>query len=101
MKKDTKKTLFFCLCRTLPYSPLQSLIERGHSWLRAAEALLGGGGRPPLKRLRDCLAAGLRLPVDIPEVEDLRAEIRRCEILAWIPSGFLPGFSLGFSLCCL
>ena len=55
---------------------LQALVAKGEAWLRQTVAVLGGA-RPPLKRLRDLLHAGLRLPVEMPEVEELRGVIRR------------------------
>jgi hypothetical protein len=57
-------------------SPWQALIEKGQAWRRQSEALLSS--RAPLKRMRDTLHAGLRLPVEMPEVEQLRLGIRRC-----------------------
>lgn len=62
-----------------PSRPLfcpQALIDKGQAWLRQCEAVLALE-RAPLKRLRDLLHAGLRLPVEMPQVERLRGDIRR------------------------
>ena len=69
---------------------LQALVAKGEAWLRQTVAVLGGA-RPPLKRLRDLLHAGLRLPVEMPEVEELRGVIRRLgSSSSSLPDGQMP-----------
>ena len=53
------------------------MLEKGEGWLRQRDSLLRS--RAPLKRLRDLPHAGLRLPLEVPEVEALRVDIRRRE----------------------
>ena len=61
---------------TLPML-LRRLLIKAQDWL----ALMAGVSRQrvPLKRMREVLHAGQRLGVDIPEVDNLRLDIRRRE----------------------
>ena len=56
---------------------VRRLLMKAQDWL----ALMAGVSRQrvPLKRMREVLHAGQRLGVDIPEVENLRLDIRRRE----------------------
>lgn len=54
-----------CCCR---------LLGKVQEWLARADALTQT--RAPLKRMREVAHAGMRLPVDLPQAEDLRGDIR-------------------------
>ena len=54
-----------------------ALIERAAEWQARAAAL--AAQKAPLKKMREVLHLGLRMPVEVPQVESLRAEIRRRE----------------------
>lgn len=56
---------------------LQAVLEKAGIWKAQMETLLSN--RATLKRMRECLTAGTRLAVKLPEVEGLRLEIRRRE----------------------
>ena len=56
---------------------LVALIERAAEWQAKAAAL--AAQKAPLKKMREVLHLGLRMPVEVPQVESLRAEIRRRE----------------------
>ena len=56
---------------------LLALIERAAEWQAKAAAL--AAQKAPLKKMREVLHLGLRMPVEVPQVESLRAEIRRRE----------------------
>ena len=50
------------------------LLAKAHEWLTKAQTL--AYMRAPLKRMRDLAHAGTRLPVNLPQVEVLKAGIR-------------------------
>ncbi|KAK9846950.1 hypothetical protein WJX84_002284, partial [Apatococcus fuscideae] len=54
---------------------IQALADKANAWLASAAAC----AQAPLKKRREVLHAGQRLAVELPEVEELRAAIRRCE----------------------
>jgi hypothetical protein len=56
---------------------IRALIDNADSWLREKDSLLKS--KAHLKRLRDLLHIGLRLPVAVPDVEELRVSIRKRE----------------------
>ena len=56
---------------------LTALIQKAEEWKAKAAAL--AAQKAPLKRMREVLHLGLRMPVEVPQVESLRAEIRRRE----------------------
>ena len=53
------------------------LLAKVRDWL--AWAASAAKQRAPLKRMREVLHAGLRLGVEVPQVDELRLEIRRRE----------------------
>ena len=53
------------------------LLIKAQDWLASMGAV--SRQRVPLKKMREVLHAGQRLGVDIPEVEQLRLDIRRRE----------------------
>lgn len=53
------------------------LLAKARDWL--AWAASAAKQRAPLKRMREVLHAGLRLGVEVPQVDELRLEIRRRE----------------------
>jgi len=56
---------------------LTALIQKAEEWKAKAAAL--AAQKAPLKKMREVLHLGLRMPVEVPQVESLRAEIRRRE----------------------
>ncbi len=56
---------------------MRRLLARAREWRERALAL--AAQRVPLKRLRELLHAGLRLGAALPQVDELRSEIRRRE----------------------
>lgn len=56
---------------------LSKLMAKGQEWLAWANS--AAKQRAPLKRMREVLHAGLRLGVEVPQVDELRLEIRRRE----------------------
>lgn len=56
---------------------LQALVDKAAEWQAKAAAL--AAQKAPLKKMREVLHLGLRMPVEVPQVEALRAEIRRRE----------------------
>ena len=56
---------------------LTALLQKAEEWKAKAAALTAQ--KAPLKKMRDVLHMGLRMPVEVPQVEALRAEIRRRE----------------------
>jgi hypothetical protein len=52
-------------------------MAKGQEWLAWANA--AARQRAPLKKLREVLHAGLRLGMEVPQVDELRLEIRRRE----------------------
>ncbi|CAL8461880.1 g1411 [Coccomyxa elongata] len=56
---------------------LSRLLVKARDWL--AWAASAAKQRAPLKRMREVLHAGLRLGVEVPQVDELRLEIRRRE----------------------
>ena len=56
---------------------LPRLLGKAQEWL--AWAATAAKSRAPLKRMREVLHAGLRLGVEVPQVDELRLEIRRRE----------------------
>lgn len=56
---------------------LTALIQKADEWKAKAAAL--AAQKAPLKKMREVLHMGLRMPVEVPQVEALRAEIRRRE----------------------
>lgn len=56
---------------------LTVLIQKADEWKAKSEAL--AAQKAPLKKMREVLHMGLRMPVEVPQVEALRAEIRRRE----------------------
>lgn len=56
---------------------LTALIQKAEEWKAKSAALTAQ--KAPLKKMREVLHMGLRMPVDVPQVEALRAEIRRRE----------------------
>ncbi len=56
---------------------LTGLIQKAEEWKAKAAAL--AAQKAPLKKMREVLHLGLRMPVEVPQVESLRAEIRRRE----------------------
>ena len=66
-------------------------MNSARAWLNRARGVMQA--RTPLKKMRDALHAGLRLAVALPEVEELRIDIRRRE---WEESGKRVSTSLLF-----
>ena len=67
-----------CLPAAVPETEgLASLIQKAAEWKAKSAAL--AAQKAPLKKMRDMLHMGLRMPVEVPQVESLRAEIRRRE----------------------
>ena len=56
---------------------LTALIQKADEW--KAKAAVLAAQKAPLKKMREVLHMGLRMPVEVPQVEALRAEIRRRE----------------------
>lgn len=56
---------------------LTALIQKAQEWKARSAAL--AAQKAPLKKMREVLHMGLRMPVEVPQVESLRAEIRRRE----------------------
>ena len=56
---------------------LTALIQKAEEWKAKSAAL--AAQKAPLKKMREVLHMGLRMPVEVPQVEALRAEIRRRE----------------------
>lgn len=56
---------------------LTALIQKAEDWKAKSAAL--AAQKAPLKKMREVLHMGLRMPVEVPQVEALRAEIRRRE----------------------
>ena len=56
---------------------LTALIQKAAEWKARAAAL--AAQKAPLKKMREVLHLGLRMPVEVPQVESLRIEIRRRE----------------------
>lgn len=56
---------------------LTALLQKAEEWKAKAAAL--AAQKAPLKKMREVLHMGLRMPVEVPQVEALRAEIRRRE----------------------
>ena len=56
---------------------LAALIQKAADWKARAAAL--ASQKAPLKKMREVLHLGLRMPVEVPQVESLRVEIRRRE----------------------
>ena len=56
---------------------LTALIQKAEEWKAKSAAL--AAQKAPLKKMREVLHMGLRMPVEVPQVETLRAEIRRRE----------------------
>ncbi|KAL0034985.1 hypothetical protein WJX79_004469 [Trebouxia sp. C0005] len=56
---------------------LTALIQKAEEWKAKAAAF--AAQKAPLKKMREVLHLGLRMPVEVPQVESLRAEIRRRE----------------------
>lgn len=56
---------------------LTALINKAEEWKAKSAALAAQGA--PLKKMREVLHMGLRMPVEVPQLEALRAEIRRRE----------------------
>ena len=56
---------------------LTALIQKAQEWSAKSAAL--AAQKAPLKKMRELLHLGLRMPVEVPQVEALRAEIRRRE----------------------
>ena len=61
-------------CRAADTTLCYRLLTKAHEWLTKAQAL--AHARAPLKRMRDLAHAGTRLPVSLPQVEVLKADIR-------------------------
>ena len=53
------------------------LLAKARDWLAWAASV--ARQRAPLKRMREVLHSGLRLGVEVPQVDELRLEIRRRE----------------------
>lgn len=66
-----------CSLHELHTFPSRRLLGKALEWQERARALTAQ--RAPLKRLRELLHAGLRLGAALPQVEELRREIRRRE----------------------
>lgn len=45
---------------------VQAIVDKAEAWL--AKVAAAGGGKTPLKRLRELLHGGLRLGTDVPQV---------------------------------
>ena len=56
---------------------LIALINKADEWKAKSAAL--AAQKAPLKKMREVLHMGLRMPVEVPQLEALRAEIRRRE----------------------
>lgn len=56
---------------------ITALIQKAEEWKAKSAAL--AAQKAPLKKMREVLHMGLRMPVEVPQVEALRAEIRRRE----------------------
>ena len=56
---------------------LTALIQKAEEWKAKSAAL--AAQKAPLKKMREVLHLGLRMPVEVPQVEALRVEIRRRE----------------------
>ncbi len=79
------------------------LLAKAQDWLAWAGS--AAKSRAPLKRMREVLHAGLRLGVEVPQVDELRLEIRRREweeqakkVPACSPPDFKPLHKLASSI---
>lgn len=75
------------------------LLGKAREWL--AWSAGAAKQRAPLKRMREVLHAGLRLGVEVPQVDELRLEIRRREWEELAKKARCRPSPVSLGLCCI